>query len=148
MLMEKIREAMLTARKGTDTVARNLLITLYSEAQAVGKNKRNGDTTDEEVVAVVKKFIANLEETVRLLNTRNFLVTRNQDAHAQTHELEILRTFLPRQMTEQELTQVVQAMVAAHAGANMGQIMAQLKAAHAGTYDGKMASQVVKSVLG
>lgn len=142
MLMEKIREAMLTARKGTDTVARNLLITLYSEAQAVGKNKRNGDTTDEEVVSMVKKFITNLEETVRLLTARN------QDAHAQTHELEILRTFLPRQMTEQELCEVVQAMVSAHAGANMGQIMAQLKAAHAGTYDGKMASQVVKSVLG
>jgi uncharacterized protein YqeY len=142
MLMEKIREDMITARKGTDTVARNLLITLYSEAQAVGKNKRNGDTTDEEVVSMVKKFITNLEETVRLLEARN------QDVHAQTHELEILRTFLPRQMTEQELTQVVQNLVTAHVGANMGQIMTQLKADHAGTYDGKMASQVVKSVLG
>lgn len=144
MLMEKIRTDMITARKGTDTVARNLLITLYSEAQAVGKNKRNGDTTDEEVVSVVKKFKANLEETVQLL------INRNQDATAQQHEIQILSAYMPVQMTESDLEAAVRVIVSdlGVTGAKvMGQVMAELKARHAGTYDGKLASQVVKTVL-
>lgn len=145
MLMEKIRTDMITARKGSDTVARSLLITLYSEAQAVGKNKRNGDTTDEEVVAVVKKFKANLVETVQLLTART------QDATAQQHELVILENYLPRQMTESELRTVVEQIVTdlgVSGAKSMGQVMAALKEGHAGTYDGKLASQVVKTVLG
>ena len=61
-MIGKIRDDMITARKGDDPVAKSLLVTLYSEASRVGKDKRNGDPTDEEVVAVVKKFAANAEE--------------------------------------------------------------------------------------
>lgn len=145
MLIDQIRDDMFTARKGTDTVAKNLLVTLYSEAQRVGKDKRNGVSTDEECVAVIRKFLANAEETVRLLHARG------QSSVAQTHEVHILTTYLPTQLTEAELAQIVQNIVAELnlSGAKvMGTVMAELKARHAGAYDGKLASQVVKTVLG
>ena len=64
-MMQKLFTDMIAARKGDNAVAKSLLVTLYSEAARVGKDRRNGDTTDEEVIAVVKKFAANAEETRR-----------------------------------------------------------------------------------
>ena len=145
MLIDQIREDMIAARKGTDAVAKSLLVTLYSEATRVGKDKRNGATTDEEAVAVIRKFLANSEETARLLQARGKPVSE------QIREQEILKAYLPTQMTEQALTQAVREIVAELnvSGAKaMGAVMAELKARHAGAYDGKLASQVVKSVLG
>ena len=57
LLIEKLRQDMIAARKGSDTVTKSLMVTLYSEAAMVGKNKRNGDTTDDEAVAVIKKLL-------------------------------------------------------------------------------------------
>ena len=48
---------MISARKGTDVTVKNLMVTLYSEALMVGKNKRNEEPTDEEVVGVIFNFI-------------------------------------------------------------------------------------------
>ena len=85
-----------------------------------------------------------------LVETVQLLINRNQDVTAQQHELEILEPYLPRQMTESDLEAAVRVIVT-DLGVNdakvMGQVMAELKARHAGTYDGKLASQVVKSVL-
>ena len=67
MLIQQLFVDMIAARKGSDPTAKSLLVTLYSEAARVGKDRRNGDTTDEEVLATVKKFAANVEETIRNL---------------------------------------------------------------------------------
>jgi uncharacterized protein YqeY len=144
MLIERIRADMMEARKGSDAVAKSLLVTLYSEAQRVGKDKRNGATTDEEVMGVIRKFAANAEETQRLLQARG------QNTINQTRELELLITYLPTQMTQEGLESAVRSIVSelGLSGAKaMGAVMAELKTRHAGTYDGKLASQVVKSIL-
>ena len=145
MLIEKIREDMLAARKGTDAVAKSLLVTLFSEAQMVGKNKRNGATTDEETIGVIRKFLTNVEETMRLL------CDRSQDVSAQKREQEILMRYLPTQMTDHELEAAVRAIVAelGVSGAKaIGSVMAALKTRHGSTYDGRAASSIVKQVLG
>jgi len=144
MLIDQIREDMISARKGTDPVAKSLLVTLFAETTRVGKDKRNGPSTDEECVAVIRKFLANSEETARLLEARG------KYASDQAREQVILQSYLPTQMTEVELTQAVQHIVAdlnLTGVKAMGTIMSELKTRHAGTYDGKLASQIVKSVL-
>lgn len=144
MLINLIRENMLAARKGDDAVAKSLLVTLYSETAMVGKNKRNGDTTDEEAIGMVRKFAANTEETIRLL------IERGQTADAQRHELEILQAYLPRQLTRDELASSIAEIVAAQPEKSpkiMGRVMAELKARHGAAYDGKLASELVKNAL-
>lgn len=145
MLIEQIREDMIRARKGEDQVAKNLLVTLYSEATRVGKDKRNGATTDDECLSVIRKFSANADETRRLLDARG------QSTLVQSRELAMLSGYLPQQMTEDELVTAVEQIVSdlGLGGAKaMGQVMAALKQTYSGRYDGKMASQVVKTVLG
>lgn len=147
MLIDKINADLLAARRANDAVAKGLLIPLISEANMVGKNKRNGPSTDDEVMAMVKKFATNAEETIRLLTDRN--ATAGLLAGPQ-RELEILNGYLPTQLTRDELLVAVQAIVADKnlAGPKaMGTVMAELKTRHGGQYDGKMASEVTKQVL-
>ena len=129
-LLETIKEKQIAARKAQSTDA-SLLTTLLGEAAMVGKNAGR-ETTDQEVVAVVKKFIKNLDETI------DALMQRGQNTHAFMMERALLEQFLPVQMTESAIRNV-----AAQLG-SMPEFMKYLKENYAGQYDGKVASTIAK----
>lgn len=136
---------MIQARQTGSGVAKSLLVTLFAEATRVGKDKRNGATTDEECVAVVRKFIANAVET------RQLLVDRGQDVSNQDQELELLNAYMPQQLDQDQLKVIVLELINKQnlqGPRAMGQIMAALKANYNGQYDGRMASDLVKQILG
>lgn len=133
-LINQIKTQQLEARKNSSESA-SLLTTLLSEAVNIGKNNGNRETNDAEVVAVVKKFIKNIDETV------SALTTRNQDASKFLKEKAVLETFLPKQLTENELTEI------AKTKNGMPDFMKFLKENHNGQYDGKLASTVAKTVF-
>ena len=144
MKVEEIRKQMLLSKRGSDVIARNLLATLYAECVKVGKDARNCDSTDAEVIAVIKKFVANAEETRKLLQSRG------QPALVQTQEIELLASFLPQQMTRDQLECEVDNILvtmAVSGNSAMGAVMAELKRRRGGEYDGRMASEVVKAKL-
>ena len=99
----------------------------------VGKNA-NRETTDQEVVAVVKKFIKNIDETVVALTSRG------QSADSFLAERAVLEQFLPVQLTEIALQNIAQQHV------SMPEFMKFLKQTHSGQYDGKLASAVAKKI--
>lgn len=133
-LIQTIKEQQLEARKTGDAQAA-LLTTLLSEAVNVGKNDGNRETTDAEVVAVVKKFIKNLDETIVACNTRG------KEAGAFIQEKQKLETFLPQQLDEQALINIAKTGL----WRGMPDFMKHLKENFAGQYDGKLASTVAKS---
>ena len=132
-LMEKIKTLQINARKAGSADA-SLLTTLLGEAAMVGKNA-NRETTDQEVVAVVKKFIKNLDETI------NALMQRGQNTSSFFTERALLEQFLPQQLNESQLRYM------ATEQSSMPQFMKFLKDNYAGQYDGKLASTVAKSVF-
>lgn len=147
-LLAKIKSDSLTARKNHDSFRGTLLTTLYSEAATVGKNDGNRETTDTEVVAVVKKFVKGADETLAILNADP---ARNAEAIAIiTQEKTILESYLPAQLSEAELQAVLANLVdslADRSPKQMGAVMKQLKASHEGTYDGALASKLIKGML-
>lgn len=144
MLLEKLQAASLEARKAQNTIAASLLTTLYSEAARVGKDQGNRVPTDEEVVAVVKKFSKNIDETLAALPEADARVA------ALRIEKELLAAYLPQQLDEAGLSALVAELVGALADKSpkqMGVVMAGLKARAGGQYDGAMASRLVKAAL-
>ena len=133
-LMEQIKTKQITARKAGLTEA-SLLTTLLGEAAVIGKNAGNRETTDSEVVAVVKKFVKNIDETI------NALTMYNKDATAFLNERGVLEQFLPMQLSEAALIEVAKCQ------SSMPAFMKHLKENFAGKYDGKLASTVAKSVF-
>lgn len=132
-LMNKIKELQIAARKAGSADA-SLLTTLLGEAAMVGKNA-NRETTDQEALAVVKKFVKNIDETITALTCRN------QDAAKFLAERGVLEQFLPTYLTEEELTAI------AKKHTSMPEFMKYLKENHSGCYDGKLAAGVAKSVI-
>ena len=142
-LLKQIKKDQVEARKARDSQRAALLTTLISDAEKVGKDDGNRETTDGEVIKVIKKFIKNLIEVLD--------VTKSEGTFREVErELEILRSYLPKQLSEMELSGIILAIIENHEIANMkgmGIVMKELKAHHDGEYDGKMASDIVKRLL-
>lgn len=131
-LIEEIKQKQIAARKAGSAEA-SLLTTLLGEAAMVGKNAGR-ETTDQEVIAVVKKFIKNIDETVSALSSRG------QDAASFLAERSVLERFLPLQLTELALVNIAQNHK------SMPEFMKFLKENYTGQYDGKLASTVAKNI--
>lgn len=122
---------MIQAKRDKDTLKSSLLVTLLAEAERVGKDAGNRMSTDEEVSAVIKKFIKNMDETLKFTSSENIL-----------REKEILLGYLPKQLTKEELETIIKAS----ALTTVPEVMKFLKQNHAGVFDGKMASDITKNL--
>lgn len=144
MLLAKLRADQLVARKAKDDVRSALLTALVSEAAMVGKNAGNRESTDDEVIAVVKKFLKNAEET------RGHAQKRAQTDSSVNladidREIAILGDYLPQQMSADEIREVIVTFKGSNPSANMGLVMKHLKDNFGGKYDGKLASEIAKT---
>lgn len=143
-LIEQIKADQLVARKDHLAVHATLLTTLIGEAEMVGKNKRNGAPTDEEVQAVVTKFVKGNTETLAQLPSDDSRVGTLQ------FENDILSVYLPTQMSDDVLRNAIATIgneLGLHSPKDMGMVMKALKERHGGSYDGKTASVIVKEYL-
>jgi len=148
MLINQIKQRQIQARKSKEgDVVINLLTTLYSEATMAGKNANiPHETTDNEVIAVVKKFIKTTNECQTIANERHDINWLNKLDIEET----LLKSFLPPQLTEEELTGAILGIMSKHGLTGIkstGMIMKTLKEQYDGLYDGKMASELVKTIL-
>lgn len=146
MLIEQIKNDQVAARKASDKLAATLLTTLLGEANMVAKNAQRATPTDEEVLAVVRKFLKGILETQTVLSKSG---ADESDARMQTVRAEqvTLERYLPKQLHEDELMAIVTNAIANGTSADMPGLMAFLKANHAGAYDGKLASSVIKAAI-
>lgn len=144
MLLETIKAASLAARKAKDAEQAALLTTLFAEAARIGKDAGNRETTDEETVRVVRKFIKGLDESLAVL-------TQDEARNRALRERAVLEQFLPKMVTGAELATVVADIVstlAERTPKQMGIVMKSLKDRLGGAYDGNEASVLVKAALG
>ena len=144
MLIEQIRSNFMEARKARNTEKSAFLSTLLSEVERIGKDNGNRQTTDEEAVKVVKKFIKNAEETITVGEKSG------KDVSASKREVEILNSYLPQQLNVEQLTTIINGIIKTlpeKTPKATGKIMGELKANYNGQYDGKMASDLVKQLL-
>ena len=123
----------------------SLLTTLFSEASVPGKAAQR-ESTDAEVIAVIKKFVKNNDECMMSAGDR-----RDGDwCDRLTIERNVLDMFLPKQLSVDELKDIIGGFVAANGIAGpkgTGLVMKMLKEQYEGLYDGKVASDIVKMVL-
>ena len=144
-LLEMIKDDSLKARKEKDTIKAALLITLYSEALMVGKNKRNAEPTNEETLGTIQKFIKNATEVKDISVARGLEIEETKARK----ELDILFGYIPSQLTDGDLNNIIEKLISSVTPPlNLGQVMTCLKKDYSGKYDGKMASEIAKKLIG
>lgn len=139
-LLEQIKKDQITARKAKNVLAGTLLTTLIGEAEMIGKNAGRS-VTDDEVKAVIKKFVKGMDETLGFLGDSNAEATATVNA-----EKAILKPYLPEQMSEKELADAIE-LIIDDVGLNLGKVMGALKAKYLGKYDGTLASNIAKAII-
>ena len=147
-ILEELRQASIVARKERNPKA-SFLVTLYSECAMVGKTKRNLESTDEEVILVLKKFKAGAESIIE-----NALIRGAEGdldlMDVAVKEIAILDKFLPTMISDEKLTSIVEGFINTlddKSTKQKGLVMGYLKKEFAGLYDGKVAMEIISKLL-
>jgi hypothetical protein len=149
MIRDSIKQSLVDAMKSGDAPRRDAIRLI----QAALKNRdielrgnANPPEDDVLVTEVLQKMIKQRRESIEMYEKGN----RAELAAAEAAEVAVIEAFLPRQMTDAELSAATDAIIA-EAGASsvkdMGRIMALVKERHAGQLDMGKASQAVKVKL-
>ncbi|MEM9734706.1 MAG: GatB/YqeY domain-containing protein [Pseudomonadota bacterium] len=112
-------------------------------ARGQGKER----VSDDEILAILMKMIKQREESARVYEENSRLELAEQERE----EMEVIRTYLPKQMNAEEVQNACREVVAAVNGESlrdMGKCMNALKARYPGQLDVGQASKVVKELLG
>ena len=105
-----------------------------------------GGIGDEDILAILGKMTKQRKESVRAYEEGG----RLDLAEREMNEIEIIEEFLPKQLSEDEVSNAVKAAVnetGAESIRDMGKVMGALKAKYAGRMDFSKASGVVKDML-
>lgn len=149
-LREQFNEQMKEAMKAKDQ--RRLSTLRMINAALKDKDIANRTETsregisDDEILGLLGKMIKQREESAEAFDKGG----RPEMAQSERAEVEIIRTFMPKQMSADEQRAAVQGVIAdvgATSMKDMGKIMAALKERYAGQMDFGKASGMVKELL-
>ena len=138
---EQIKESLKKGDKLRLSTLRFLLSAIKNEEIA-----KQREATDEDVVAVVQRQVKQRLESIEAFQKggRKDLEQKERD------EMAILNTFVPQQLSEQELRKIVEEVVVSLPESdrkNFGKVMGQTMARVKGRADGNSVSKVVKELL-
>lgn len=149
-LIEQIRKDKLQARKDGDDALKTLLAVVQGDSEKIGKDDGNREPTDQEVMRIIKKMIQSNKDVIGGLIARGNGAVKGKDAETEKAARagnEFLKSYLPSQLSEDELAKIITEFVAAEPDANIGSVMKYLGSNYNGQYDGKMASSLVRELL-
>ncbi|MEO5949257.1 MAG: GatB/YqeY domain-containing protein [Candidatus Saccharimonas sp.] len=148
-LKERIANEMKAALLGGDRFVgetlRNLKAAILNEEVATGK--REEGLADEEIEKVVVKEVKKRVESAKLYRDND----RLDLAEPEEQEMEILQRYLPKQITEDEITAVIEQKAKelnVATLADMGRLIGAVKSELGNTADGGTIARIVKQTLG
>jgi uncharacterized protein YqeY len=143
MIKEQINKDYMTAFKAKNTVAKNLLSVVKGEIQTIEKNTGVENMSDEDVLKILQKSAKSLRETISSLEKTQTGIYFSNDLVSAKEELSIIESYLPKQMSKEEVTEKVTEIV--NSGVtNIGLIMKEFATL---PVDKKLVSEIAKSLL-
>lgn len=106
----------------------------------------NGELSDEAAMKILAKMAKQRRESARIYNEQN----RPELAQTELDECEIIEAYLPKALSDEELTAELTAIIAstgASSPADMGKVMGVATKALAGRADGRVISAKVRELL-
>lgn len=140
-LQDEIRDALGQARKARDKDRTLVLSTVLADV----KNRQiadGGEAGDELVREVLSRAIKQRRDAAEQMKSAG----RPELAAAEEAEVEILSEFLPPGLSEEEVREMVQGILASGA-TEMGPLMGRLMPRIRGRFDGREANRIVREEL-
>ena len=149
MIRDDIKAALVTAMKGGDKAATGTIRLIQSalKNRDIELRTSSGQQDDDLVVTeVLQKMIKQRRESADLYRKGN----RDELADAEEAEIAVIERFLPKQMSDDEASAAIQAIIAetgASSMKDMGRVMGEVKSRLGGQIEPSRASALVKAAL-
>lgn len=146
MLEDKILNDYKEAMKSKDTLKSSVLSFLRADMINVAVAKKKTKLDDSEVIPVIKKQIKQRQDSIEQFSKGG----RIDMAEKEKKELEILKTYLPPELSTEEIKKIIEEGVASTGAQDMkdmGKVMKEVNARVAGQADGKLVSDLVRERL-
>ena len=142
-LFTQIKTDQLFARKQRNKIHASVLGTLIGEAETLAKNASVESISDMEMQALIKKFLKNINELLKVAEPGSDSVVTAETEKA------LLTGYLPAQLSEEELRVIIQKMIDVDnltGNKGFGILMKTLKTEYEGKYDGALAVKIAKEL--
>jgi uncharacterized protein YqeY len=144
-ITEELKAAMRSKDSLTLAVLRGLKAAIKNAA--IEKGGADAELTDTEALAVVRKQVKQRQDSVAAFASAG----RADLEEKENQEIAVLEKFLPAELSEAELEQLVKEVIASTGATSrkeMGQVMGMLQQKVAGRADNRTLSQMVQTQLG
>ena len=144
-LYDRLMEDVKAAMKAHDSAAVMAIRGVIAKAKDITVNAGK-EMTDEAIVQVIAKGVKQREESIAQFEAAG----RAELASGEKAEMELLRRYLPEQLSEEKVAEIVKAVIAETGAASkkeMGRVMKDVMARVAGRADGKLVSRLVGVAL-
>lgn len=143
MLKDGLQKQINEALKAGDAVRVSTLRLLHNALHNEEIAKQAPLTEDDEVV-IVKRQLKQREEAIEAYQKAE----RAESAEKEKKEAVILKEFLPEQMSEEQIGEVVDQVIGELGTQEFGRVMGEVMKRAGGKADGKIVAQQVKQVIG
>lgn len=145
-LLERVSEDLKTSMKTKDEL-RLSVVRMLKAAVKYKEIEKMSALMEDEIVAVISSMIKQRKDSVEQYSK----ALRTDLAAKEEAEIKILMDYLPAQLSDEEVINIIKAAiaeVAASAAADMGKVMKLVMPKLKGKADGKFVNEKVKELLG
>lgn len=150
-MRDRIKAALTQAIKDRDQIRVSTLrlISAAIKDRDIGARGEGNDSgvSQGEILSILDKMIRQRNESIKAYEEAG----RLELAERERSEIVVIREFLPRQLTEEEISRAIQTAideVGASSIRDMGRVMGRLKGRHAGQMDFGKVGPAVRNLLG
>jgi uncharacterized protein YqeY len=145
IIKERIDADYIAAYKAKDTNAKDALSSIKAAIQVAEKNNGTWIATDDEIIKIINKGIKQREESIKMYDLAN----RPELTKKESDEIAVLRTYMPAQMTPQEIVDALTEIMQGFAGVitNPQALQGKTIGEFNKRYQGRAEIGMVKSVL-
>ena len=143
--IEKIKQDMYAAMKSKDKVKATILRSLLSNLKKIEIEKKES-IAEPEYLSIVKKMVKQLKESIDVYSQAG----RIELAEKEKSELNIMEAYLPKQFSEEEISELIKNIISEISAKNIsdiGKVMAIVMKKGGGKVDGGIANRIAKELL-
>lgn len=136
---------MKAAMKAKDTIRLNTIRMVRNAISQKEINDRK-ELSNDDVIAVISKELKMRNDSITEFEKAN----REDLINKTRQEIDVLKPYLPKQLSKEELSQIVAAAIekiGATTPKDMGKVMSVIMPEVKGKADGKLVNQIVKNML-
>ena len=142
---EKLNQSLKNKDKSLYPTLR-LIVSVIKDMLIANRTKENKDLTDQDIMGLLKKMVKQRNESCEVYKQAG----RTELLDSETKEIEIISSFLPKQVGEEETKKLCENAIkktGASSIKDMGKVIGELKKTHADVLDFSKVGLLIKKVL-